>query len=163
MVQSFETLTADEESTGRARLVNHRYGKSRVRLMRVVRHATHHDLHDWTVEVLLTGDFAEVFTHGDNTRVLATDTMKNTVYFVARQSTSTSMEAYAEELIDFLLGRNPQVASAEVSVASHLWKRLTVDGEPYPTAFMKGSDERGTTRVMRAQGAGSRCAAASRG
>jgi urate oxidase len=40
----------------------------------------------------------------------------------------------------------------EVTVESHLWKRLAVNGEPYPTAFMHGSDERQTTRVSRAQG-----------
>src|SRR5579875_1261599 len=116
-------------------LASHRYGKSRVRLMRVTRHASHHDIDDWTIEVMLTGDFAEVFTAGDNARIIATDTMKNTVYFLARQSTADSMEAFAQELIDFLLSRNPQVTSAEVRIESHLWKRLTVDGQPYPTAF----------------------------
>lgn len=131
------------------RLVGHRYGKSRVRLMRVTRQETHHDLDEWTLEVMLTGDFAEVFTHGDNTRILATDTMKNTVYFRARQSHAESIEDFAQELIEFLLRRNPQVTGVEVSVESHLWKRLTIEGEPYPTAFMKGSDERQTTRVAR--------------
>ncbi|HLI78085.1 MAG TPA: urate oxidase [Acidobacteriaceae bacterium] len=134
-----------------AQLASHRYGKSRVRLMRVTRHETHHDLDEWTVEILLTGDFAEVFTHGDNTRVLATDTMKNTVYFLARSSRAESIEAFAQELIDFLLRRNPQVTAAEVTIQAHLWKRLTVEGQPYPTAFMKGSDERGTTYVTRTQ------------
>ena len=135
-----------------AQLVSHRYGKSRVRLMRVTKHKTHHDLDEWTVEVLLTGDFAEVFTHGDNTRILTTDTMKNTVYFLARQSQAESIEAFAMEFIVFLLRRNPQVSTVEVTVQSHLWKRLTIAGEPYPTAFMKGSEERGTTRVSGTQG-----------
>ena len=144
--------TAVDSSMGTLRLSSHRYGKSRVRLMRVQRHEDHHDLFDWTVEVLLTGDFEEVFTHGDNTRIVATDTMKNTVYFVARQSASTSMEDFAQELIDYFLTRNPQVTAAEIKVESNLWKRLTVDGQPYPTAFMKGSDERQITQVQREQG-----------
>ena len=145
-------LTTDVNGTStRTQLASHRYGKSRVRLMRVTRHATHHDLDDWTVEVMLTGDFAEVFTAGDNTRIVATDTVKNTVYFLARQSKASSTEGFAQELIDFLLSRNAQVTAVEVTIESHLWKRLTVDGEPYPTAFMKGSDERQTTRISRAQ------------
>ena len=130
-------------------LVSHRYGKSRVRLMRVTRHDTHHDLEEWTVEVLVTGDFAEVFTEGDNTRILTTDTMKNTVYFVARGSEARSIEDFATELIDFLLSRNPQMSEVQVNVESHLWKRLTVEGQPYPTAFMKGSDERQTANLAR--------------
>ncbi|HEY4010800.1 MAG TPA: urate oxidase [Acidobacteriaceae bacterium] len=134
------------------KLASNRYGKSRVRLMRVTRHEAHHDLDEWTVQVLLTGDFETAHTVGDNSNILPTDTMKNTVYFVARQSQATSMEEYAQELIDFLLARNPQVAGVEVSVESHLWKRLTVDGRQHPTAFMHGSDERQTTRVSRRQG-----------
>jgi len=75
--------------------------------------------------------------------------MKNTVYFVARESTADSMEAYALDLIDYILPRNPQVSSAEVVIESTLWKRLTIDGAPFPTAFMRGSDERQTTRISK--------------
>jgi urate oxidase len=134
------------------KLAGNRYGKSRVRVMRVTRHESHHDLEEWTVQVLLTGDFETAHTLGDNSKILPTDTMKNTVYFVARQSKAESIEDYAKELTDFLLSRNPQVTSVEVAIESHLWKRMTVDGQPYPTAFMHGSDERQTARVSRKQG-----------
>lgn len=134
------------------KLAANRYGKSRVRLMRVTKHEAHHDLDEWTVEVLLCGDFETAHTIGDNSKILPTDTMKNTVYFVARQSAAESMEDYAKELVDFLLSHNPQVTSAEVSIQSHLWKRLMVHGQPYPTAFMRGSDERQTATVSRSQG-----------
>jgi urate oxidase len=135
-----------------AQLHANRYGKSRVRLMRLTKHFDHHDLDEWTVQILLTGDFDTAHTYGDNSKILPTDTMKNTVYFVARESKSTSMECYAQELIDYILTRNPQVTSAEVVIESTLWKRLTVDGKPFPTAFMRGSDERQTTTVSRQQG-----------
>jgi urate oxidase len=62
------------------------------------------------------------------------------------------MEDYAKELIDFLLGRNSQVSSAAVRIESTMWKRLTVDGEPHPSAFMRGSGELQTTSVERTQG-----------
>jgi urate oxidase len=136
------------------RLGANRYGKSRVRLMRVTRVDGRHDVDEWTVQVLLTGDFESAHTEGDNSKILPTDTMKNTVYSRARESKAGSMEEFAKELVDFLLGRERQVESAEVTVESALWKRLTVDGKPYPTAFMRGSDERQTTRVSRAQGGG---------
>lgn len=134
------------------KLASNRYGKSRVRVIRVTRHESHHDLDEWTVQVLLTGDFETAHSLGDNSKILPTDTMKNTVYFVARQSKAASIEDYAKELIDFLLSRNPQVTGAEVVIESHLWKRLTVDGQPHPTAFMHGSDEQQTARVSRRQG-----------
>jgi urate oxidase len=134
-----------------ATLSTNRYGKSRVRLMRLTKHDTHHDIDEWTVQILLTGDFETAHTLGDNSKILATDTMKNTVYFVAHQSTATSMEQYAQELIDYILTRNPQASSAEVVIESTMWKRLTIEGKPYPTAFMRGSDERQITTVTRTQ------------
>jgi len=134
-----------------AKLHANRYGKSRVRLMRLTKYFSHHDLDEWTVQILLTGDFDTAHTLGDNSKILPTDTMKNTVYFVARESKADSMEAYAQELADYILTRNPQVSAAEVVIESTLWKRLTVDAKPFPTAFMRGSDERQTTTVARHQ------------
>lgn len=132
-------------------LAENRYGKSRVRLMKVTRHDHGHDLREWTVQVLLRGDFDTAHFDGDNSKILPTDTMKNTVYSLARTSKTSSMEDYAKELADFLLGRNPQVESASIRIESTLWKRLTVDGEPHPSAFMRGSNELQTTSVERAQ------------
>ncbi len=133
-------------------LAENRYGKSRVRLMKVTRHEHGHDLFEWTVQVLLRGDFLTAHTEGDNSKILPTDTMKNTVYSVAKNSKATSMEGYAKELVEFLLGRNTQVSSVSVHVESTLWKRLTIDGKPHPNAFMRGSSERQTTTVEKAKG-----------
>ena len=133
-------------------LTENRYGKSRVRLMKVTRHDHGHDLREWTVQVLLKGDFESAHLQGDNSKILPTDTMKNTVYSLARTSKATSMENYAKELVDFLLSRNPQVSSASVRIESTMWKRLTVDGKPHPSTFMRGSGELQTTSIERAQG-----------
>ena len=80
--------------------------------------------------------------------------MKNTVYWVARQSNATTPEDYACELIDYILARNPQVSSARVSIEAHLWKRLTIDGAPHPDTFMRGSNEVQTVSAERDQAAG---------
>jgi len=132
-------------------LAENRYGKSRVRLMKVTRHEHGQDLREWTVQVLLKGDFDSAHLDGDNSKILPTDTMKNTVYSIARTSTATAMEDYAKELADFFLKHNPQIGSASIQVESTLWKRLAVDGKPHPSAFMRGSGERQTTSVERAQ------------
>jgi urate oxidase len=130
-------------------LAENRYGKSRVRLMKVTRSPEGNDLREWTVQILLTGDFDSAHYEGDNSKILPTDTMKNTVYSVARNSSATSMEDYAKELVDFLLGRNPQVSAVSVAVEGTIWKRLTVDGKPDATSFMRGSDEVQKTTVSR--------------
>lgn len=133
-------------------LAENRYGKTRVRLMKVTRHPHGNDMHEWNVRVLLRGDFDSAHYNGDNRKLLTTDTMKNTVYFVARSSKAATIEGYAKELVDFLLSRNPQVSSAEVHIESVMWKRLTIDGKPHPDSFMRGSGEEQTTSVERTQG-----------
>lgn len=130
-------------------LRENRYGKTGVRLIKVLRRGAVHELREWTVRVLLEGDFADVHLHGDNTKVLATDTMKNTVYSRAKESAAESMEEFAEELSSFLLERNAQVHAVEVHIESALWKRLVVDGAPHPHAFMKGSGELATATLRR--------------
>jgi len=134
-----------------AALGENRYGKSRVRLIRVKRGKDRHDLREWTIQVLLQGDFESCFTEGDNSKILPTDTMKNTVYSLARKSAAASMEDFAKEMIDFLLSRNPQVSHAEVSVAEKAWERAAAGGKPHPTTFVQSTGERQTTNVARAQ------------
>jgi urate oxidase len=51
--------------------------------------------------------------------------------------------------VEFLLGRNPQVNLVSVAIEGAMWKRLTIDGKPHPTSFMRGSGEVQTTRVSR--------------
>jgi urate oxidase len=133
-------------------LAENRYGKSLVRLVRVRRHADRHDFREWQVEVLLQGDFASCFEAGDNSKILATDTMKNMVYSLARDSSADSMETFAMELIDFLLGRNPQVSHAQVTIQEKAWEPLSVQGKPHPTTFVNSSGEKQTTTISRSQG-----------
>jgi urate oxidase len=130
-------------------LAENRYGKSRVRLMKVTRSPEGNEIREWTVQVLLTGDFDSAHYEGDNSKILPTDTMKNTVYSVARSSSAISMEDFAKELVDFLLGRNPQVSVVSVAIESTMWKRLAIAGKPHPTSFMRGSGEVQTTTVSR--------------
>jgi urate oxidase len=133
-------------------LAENRYGKSRVRLARVKRTAERHEFREWTVQILLQGDFESCFTEGDNGKILPTDTMKNTVYSLARTSSAECMEDFARELIAFILGRNLQVSQAEVSVSEKAWEHLQAgDKKPHPTSFVQSSGERQTTKVARAQ------------
>lgn len=133
-------------------LGQNRYGKSRVRLVRVKRSRESHELREWTVGVLLEGDFESCFTEGDNSKILPTDTMKNTVYSLARKSSASCIEEFARELVDFLLERNPQVHRAEISISEKRWEHAESAGKPHPTTFVQSSGERQTAKVARVQG-----------
>ena len=135
-----------------ATLGENRYGKSRVRLSRITRHGDRHDFNEWTVGVLLEGDFETSFTQADNSKILPTDTMKNTVYSVARDSKAATIEEFATELGDYLLANNPQVSGALVEIEEKAWERLVVDGKPDPFTFKLGGPEVHTVRAVRDQG-----------
>src|SRR5579863_9479110 len=135
-----------------ARLGENRYGKSRVRLSRITRTADQHEFNEWTVRMLLHGDFDSSFTQADNSRILPTDTMKNTVYSIARGSKAATIEEFAMELGDYLLANNAQVSKATVEIAEKAWERLVTDGAPEGTTFKLGGPELATVLAAREQG-----------
>jgi len=124
------------------------YGKSRVRLVKVKRHPGYHELRDWTVEILLEGDFESCFVDGDNSKILPTDTMKNTVYSLARSSDAECIEDFAKELVVFLLDRNPQATVARASLSEQAWEHLNAHASPHPTTFVQSSGECQTAEVV---------------
>jgi urate oxidase len=132
-----------------AQLAENRYGKSCVRLVRVNRQEAIHEFEEWSVDVLLQGDFLSCFAEGDNSKILPTDTMKNTVYSLARSSCATCIEEFSQELIEYLLTHNPQVSAAEVTIQEKSWQHLNVAGKPHPTTFSQIGSEVQTTRVTR--------------
>jgi urate oxidase len=111
------------------------YGKSEVRLVKVNRGAERHELRDLTVDVALSGEFEPAHVRGDNTGLLATDTMRNTVYALARQHPVESPESFAMALVRHFLDAGPSVTSARVRIVDHPWARLG----SHPHAFERAS------------------------
>jgi urate oxidase len=132
-----------------ARLGENQYGKSRVRLSRIARHGDRHEFQEWTVRILLQGDFESSFTEADNSKILPTDTMKNTVYSIARDSSAATMEEFAMELGDYLLSNNPQVSKAGVEIDEKAWERMHCDGGASPTTFRLRGPELNTVSAAR--------------
>jgi|SRR6185369_4444751 len=128
------------------------YGKSEVRLVTVRRGPDRHELKDVTVAIRLEGDFAAAYTQGDNTGVVATDTMKNTVYALAAEHPFDDIEDFGLALTDHLVKTYPQIASARVELTEHLWERIEtagVESQPHPHAFRRAGSERRTAVVTR--------------
>ncbi|HEY1422712.1 MAG TPA: urate oxidase [Candidatus Acidoferrum sp.] len=131
------------------KLAENCYGKSRVRLVRLNRQSPTHEFQEWSIDVLLQGDFLSCFAEGDNSKILPTDTMKNTVYSLARKSSASCMEDFSKELIEYLLTHNPQISEAEVGIWEKPWQHLTTGGELHPSAFMQAGGELQTTNVCK--------------
>ena len=114
-----------------------RYGKSQVRLVTVARHEDGvHDLRDLTVDVALEGDFAAAHVTGDQRLVVATDTMKNTVYAFAKDRLTGAPEAFGLDLARHFAAY-PQVSRATITVRQHGWDRIELHGKPSPDAFVR--------------------------
>ncbi|WP_437663511.1 factor-independent urate hydroxylase [Sorangium sp. So ce1182] len=132
-------------------LVRNSYGKSRVRLVKVRRAAERHELTDIDVDIELEGDFDDAYTQGDNSKVLPTDTMKNTVYALAKGHPVEPIEEFGVLLAEHFLGK-PHARRARIAIAEKVWSRIDAGGAPHPHAFLRASGERRTAEITAAPG-----------
>lgn len=124
------------------------YGKSGIRLVQVARGAGRHDLRDLTVAVQFRGRFDESYTDGDNSAVLPTDTMKNTVYALAAREPMKAPEAFGLTLARHFLDRNPRLTRARIDLTEHLWGRVPRGERSSPHAFIRTGPETRTASVQ---------------
>ncbi|HVT39470.1 MAG TPA: urate oxidase [Gemmatimonadaceae bacterium] len=122
-------------------LANDNYGKSAIRVVKVVREGARHTVHDLTVDVRCEGEFRAAHVDGDNAAVLPTDTMKNLVYALARQHDVHPLERFAALVGDRLLTESPRAMRVVVEIARHEWTRIDVEGRLHDTAFESGGTE----------------------
>ena len=120
-------------------LGENRYGKSAIRLVKVIRDGDRHTVRDLTVAIGLEGDFRAAHVEGDNAAVVATDTMKNTVYAFAREHLTGSIERFGHVLARHFAAFR-QVRRATVSIDEHRWVRLPTEDGPAPDAFLRSGD-----------------------
>jgi urate oxidase len=116
-----------------------RYGKAAIRLVRVARGPDGDRVRDLTVAIALEGDFEAAHTDGDNSMVIATDTMKNTAYAFAKDRLDGSIEDYGRALAEHFLEAT-QVDTATVNIRAHQWSPIDVAGTPARDAFVRGGE-----------------------
>lgn len=125
------------------------YGKNAVNLSRIIRHPDHHEFRQISVNVSLEGDFETAHTEGDNSRLLPTDTQKNTVYALAKAHFVSSIEAFGLHLANHFVVHNPSVSQARIEITEHLWARMSFEEEKHPHAYISRGNEKHTTAIVR--------------
>ena len=128
------------------------YGKSDVRLTKVVRDGDRHDLFEFSVDVLLAGRFAAAYTDGDNRLLVATDSMKNTVYVLAKEHPFDSPEAFAKLVAEHFTGTYEQITSCRVEVRQTAWHRIDAGGVPHPHSWANGGRDLHTAVALSVAG-----------
>ena len=118
------------------------WGKSAVRVSKLLRGPAEDDFVDLTVSVILGGEVAAAFTDGDNSSVLPTDTVRNTIYGLAQEHLSHDLEGFGEILSARFLSRE-DVTDCQVVLKERIWDRRS------PSGFVGGGTERRTATVIR--------------
>lgn len=132
------TETADTKIV----LGQNNYGKTEVRVLKVNRDTERHEIWDLDVRVALEGDFESAHTAGDNTGLLATDTMRNTVYGLSKDKLTGSIEDYGLSLVDHFIEAGLTVTSCWVEISQAHWSRMEVDGQPHEHSFVRDRGQR---------------------
>jgi len=129
-------------------LIKNRYGKGRVRIMRIHRDGDKQDVSQLSLKVMLEGDFGRAYTDADNSTSTSTDTIKNIVNVVARENTALSTEEFCQVLAKRYLDLYPQASSVSITAHETKWARLAVDGELHPHAFLLDSNGKPTVEIV---------------
>ncbi|EAU38277.1 uricase [Aspergillus terreus NIH2624] len=133
-----------------------RYGKDNVRVYKV-----HKDektgvqtVVEMTVCVLLEGDIDTSYTKADNSVIVATDSIKNTIYILAKQNPVTPPELFGTILGNHFIQKYPHIHAAHAHIITHRWTRLNIDGKPHPHSFYRDSEEKRNVQVDVVEGQG---------
>lgn len=113
------------------------YGKADVRLFKVFRDQARHEVKDVWVDVAMIGDFTAAHTLGDNTDLLATDTVRNTVYALAKDGLTGSIEEFGKHLIRHFVQAGPKISSVRVKMTEHRWDRISVNNLEHDHSFTR--------------------------
>jgi urate oxidase len=132
------------------RLGDNQYGKAETHVVRVTKggpKGSVHDIKDMTVSVMLAGDFAGTHLTGDNSEVVPTDSQKNAIFALAKDSPIGEIEDFALRLAHQFVREHSSVQRARVSIEEQPWKRITAGGKPHPHSFERSGSEKRLTTV----------------
>ncbi|TVY54227.1 Uricase [Lachnellula cervina] len=135
-----------------ASIASARYGKDNVRVYKVEKDPETgiQTVTEMTVTVLLEGAIDVSYTKADNSVVIATDSMKNTVYIKAKEHPVTPPELFASYLGTHFIEKYSHITTANIKVVTHRWTRMTIDGKPHPHSFYRdGNETRNVEAVVR--------------
>ncbi|KAL1878836.1 hypothetical protein VTK73DRAFT_7489 [Phialemonium thermophilum] len=137
-------------------LASARYGKDNVRVYKVHRDQDTgvQTVTEMTVCCLLEGAIDSAYTNADNGVVVATDSIKNTIYIKAKEHPVNPPELFASILGQHFIDTYSHISAAHVKVVVHRWTRMTIDGKPHPHSFFRDSEETRNAEVEVRRGAG---------
>ena len=129
-----------------------RYGKDRVRVMRLARDGDHHTPRELDLGVMLAGAFDGAWLQGDNRACIATDSLRNIVNVVAARNIAADKEVFCEAIANTLLETYGQVDAVTVEGRETRWIRQSFGGEPHGHTFTLDGNGVGFVRLAAERG-----------
>lgn len=120
------------------------YGKDNVKFLKIKKDPSDPSIHqvmEATVRVLLTGGFDTSYTKADNSVIVPTDTIKNTILVEARKTDVFPIERFAAHLVKHFTGKYSWIETVNVHIQQAKWTKYAVDGKLQPHSFVKDGDE----------------------
>ena len=108
----------------------------------------HHEIHELEITIDLQLKIKTDYFCGDNSHVMATDTLKNTVYVLAKKFGVNSPENFGLLLAKHFLKNYQQVEKVKISLVEYPWERLNIDGSLHSHAFIFGSSGTRVAKVI---------------
>ncbi|MEM6258638.1 MAG: factor-independent urate hydroxylase [Planctomycetota bacterium] len=109
------------------RLIHQSYGKHNVCVSKIKRDPANPDRHTFVeanVCAELEGAFDSAYTEADNRPIIATDSIRNTVYAMAKDDPWQTIEGFGLALGRHFINQYDHVDQATISLREHLWHRL---------------------------------------
>ncbi|KAG0705795.1 hypothetical protein DFH29DRAFT_904847 [Suillus ampliporus] len=131
-------------------LTHAQYGKDLVRVFRVVRQGDIHQVVEYNVTVLVEGDIETSYTVADNSVIVATDSMKNITYYLAKTSPHIlSPERFALHLGTYIVSKYAHINRAFVTLEKLRWSNipLSANRDPHPHSFVRDGNDKQTVEV----------------
>ncbi|XP_029004723.1 uricase [Betta splendens] len=112
------------------------YGKNAVKVMVVKRLGSRHYILELKADVQLTLKTRKDYVVGDNSDIIPTDTIKNTVHGLAKLKGVKTIEQFSLDICHHFLTSFNHVLRAKVYMEQAPWKRLEKNGVEHVHAFI---------------------------
>ncbi|XP_072504968.1 uricase isoform X2 [Notamacropus eugenii] len=107
-----------------------------VKVLHIQRDGKYHTIKEVAASVQLTLGTKKDYLFGDNSDIIPTDTIKNTVHVLAKFKGIKTIEKFAMDICEHFLSSFSHVTRAKVYIEQVPWKRLEKNGVEHAHAFI---------------------------
>lgn len=125
-------------------LIDSSYGKGNVKFLKVKKDPANpqvQDVLEANCQVLLKGNFDVSYTAADNSPVVPTDTVKNTILVEAKTTDVWPIERFAAHLAKHFTSKYSHVLGVEITIVQTRWTKFPVQGKTHAHSFRNEGPE----------------------